>query len=863
MGYLISQTIGCLLIAAAIGAVIGYLLKQFWAGKMIEQVESMWSDKVRAMSRDLESARGETKTQAQRAVEAERAEVDGVGRLKSVQAELTAERDKSAAARSDLAGNLSLVASLEGAVLDWKAKLEAAVKKAAELEGLVQSKGALIDDLEARLATAAKVSSANDLNIQTLVADIAELTPLKEKLTTALTAVGAWENRNKSFEISKNGELAASKKRISELEPLNAKVRDWEFRYSGMLNEKDASLAKLTANVAALEPFKARVESAAKENQALLARIKSVEAEKDVIINSLRARVADIEPLEQMLHSAGEEVGKLRVRVGELEPRVKENETLLLRIKGLETSEKEHLSKVHKLEESLKHSTTAVGEHETLVTSLRARVADIEPLKRMLHSAGEEVGKLRVRVGELEPRVKENETLLLRIKGLETGEKEHLSKIHKLEESLKHSTVAAVEHETLVSSLRSRVADIEPLEHKLHAAGEEVGKLRVSVGELEPRVKENETLLLRIRGLESGEKDHLAKIHKLEESLKHAAAIEAGMAALELALAEEKHHHERLRLRVDELEPVQAKFHDFEKKLHGETEGSGKLSVRLTEIEAALTAEKKRTHDLEAFQIRTGELEQKLHSESDASAKLRLRIQELEPIQVKFVEMEKHSKSEIAALKAKIIEASTYANDWEARFGQHSKESATTILGRDAEISKLKSNIAEIEALQKKLKAQEDRLQAWDGRFSSAVNEKDSEITRLRFELGQLMPLRDEVVMLNSRYQSVVSEKDMEIERLCGQLNVVPVSGAATSAPAKSPKPEKSDDLKKIKGIGPVIEKRLHESGVHFFKQIALWSKQDTIDFETHWPEFHNRVERDQWVAGAKEEHLKKYGETL
>ena len=780
MGYLISQTIGCLLIAAAIGAVIGYLLKQFWAGKMIEQVESMWSDKVRAMSRDLESARGETKTQAQRAVEAERAEVDGVGRLKSVQAELTAERDKSAAARSDLAGNLSLVASLEGAVLDWKAKLEAAVKKAAELEGLVQSKGALIDDLEARLATAAKVSSANDLNIQTLVADIAELTPLKEKLTTALTAVGAWENRNKSFEISKNGELAASKKRISELEPLNAKVRDWEFRYSGMLNEKDASLAKLTANVAALEPFKARVESAAKENQALLARIKSVEAEKDVIINSLRARVADIEPLEQMLHSAGEEVGKLRVRVGELEPRVKENETLLLRIKGLETSEKEHLSKVHKLEESLKHST-----------------------------------------------------------------------------------VAAVEHETLVSSLRSRVADIEPLEHKLHAAGEEVGKLRVSVGELEPRVKENETLLLRIRGLESGEKDHLAKIHKLEESLKHAAAIEAGMAALELALAEEKHHHERLRLRVDELEPVQAKFHDFEKKLHGETEGSGKLSVRLTEIEAALTAEKKRTHDLEAFQIRTGELEQKLHSESDASAKLRLRIQELEPIQVKFVEMEKHSKSEIAALKAKIIEASTYANDWEARFGQHSKESATTILGRDAEISKLKSNIAEIEAMQKKLKAQEDRLQAWDGRFSSAVNEKDSEITRLRFELGQLMPLRDEVVMLNSRYQSVVSEKDMEIERLCGQLNVVPVSGAATSAPAKSPKPEKSDDLKKIKGIGPVIEKRLHESGVHFFKQIALWSKQDTIDFETHWPEFHNRVERDQWVAGAKEEHLKKYGETL
>ena len=376
-------------------------------------------------------------------------------------------------------------------------------------------------------------------------------------------------------------------------------------------------------------------------------------------------------------------------------------------------------------------------------------------------------------------------------------------------------------------------------------------------------MKENETLLLRVKGLESGEKDHLAKIHKLEESLKHAAVIEAGLKASESALAEEKQHHERLRLRVHELEPFQAKFHDVEKKLHGETDASGKLRVRLTEIEAALASEKKRAHDLEPFQIKSAELEKKLHSESEASGKLRLRIQELEPIQVKFVDLEKHSKSEITALKAKFTEATTHAHDWETRFGQHSKESATTISARDAEIAKLKSHIAELEALQKKLKAQEDRLQAWDSRFSSAVNEKDGEITRLRFELGQLMPLRDEVVMLNSRYQTVVSEKDSEIERLRGQLHVVPVTGGAAAAPAKSPKSEKSDDLKKIKGIGPVLEKRLNEYGVHFFKQIALWSKQDIIDFEIHLPEFHNRVERDQWVAGAKEEHLKKYGDTL
>jgi predicted flap endonuclease-1-like 5' DNA nuclease len=71
------------------------------------------------------------------------------------------------------------------------------------------------------------------------------------------------------------------------------------------------------------------------------------------------------------------------------------------------------------------------------------------------------------------------------------------------------------------------------------------------------------------------------------------------------------------------------------------------------------------------------------------------------------------------------------------------------------------------------------------------------------------------------------------------------------------------DDLKKIYGIGPVLERRLNDLGVFFFREIASWTREDVLRFEEHLKEFPDRIERDNWVDGAREEHFKKYGERL
>lgn len=92
------------------------------------------------------------------------------------------------------------------------------------------------------------------------------------------------------------------------------------------------------------------------------------------------------------------------------------------------------------------------------------------------------------------------------------------------------------------------------------------------------------------------------------------------------------------------------------------------------------------------------------------------------------------------------------------------------------------------------------------------------------------------------------------------------VSGAAVeaAAPAKKAPAKKaakaeapaaeagSDDLKKLSGVGPALEKKLHAAGVTSFAQIAAWGEAEIADFDEKLS-FKGRIEREGWVEQAKE----------
>lgn len=97
---------------------------------------------------------------------------------------------------------------------------------------------------------------------------------------------------------------------------------------------------------------------------------------------------------------------------------------------------------------------------------------------------------------------------------------------------------------------------------------------------------------------------------------------------------------------------------------------------------------------------------------------------------------------------------------------------------------------------------------------------------------------------------------------------------AAAAAPAKKAAPKKAaakkaeekpaakkaekpaaaagaDDLKKLTGVGPALEKKLHEAGITSFAQIAAWTPEDVAEMDEKLS-FKGRIERDGWIEQAK-----------
>lgn len=68
---------------------------------------------------------------------------------------------------------------------------------------------------------------------------------------------------------------------------------------------------------------------------------------------------------------------------------------------------------------------------------------------------------------------------------------------------------------------------------------------------------------------------------------------------------------------------------------------------------------------------------------------------------------------------------------------------------------------------------------------------------------------------------------------------------------AKADDPEARDDLKQISGVGPKLEQKLNELGIHRFEQIAAWTPGDVTSFDDKLS-FHGRIDRDDWIGQAK-----------
>lgn len=75
---------------------------------------------------------------------------------------------------------------------------------------------------------------------------------------------------------------------------------------------------------------------------------------------------------------------------------------------------------------------------------------------------------------------------------------------------------------------------------------------------------------------------------------------------------------------------------------------------------------------------------------------------------------------------------------------------------------------------------------------------------------------------------------------------------AAPPPPAPAPAPATTDDLSRIKGLGPKLQKLLPELGITTFAQIAALTEADLAELDTKLGAFAGRPAKDNWVEQAK-----------
>lgn len=213
------------------------------------------------------------------------------------------------------------------------------------------------------------------------------------------------------------------------------------------------------------------------------------------------------------------------------------------------------------------------------------------------------------------------------------------------------------------------------------------------------------------------------------------------------------------------------------------------------------------------------------------------------------------------------------------------KELADAIQEAYVRRDELQREIKDIRSNLEATMSERDQLQsdivARSGR-NAALDAKSAKIARLQDELAnwqnRVPPLVERFRARNAEAEkleedlAIARERIVELEAAVvgGQTHIEPVSNSSAltngrtasndplddgvgSSDAGDDQPaEMRDELQRIKGIGPAIEKTLNEMGIFRFQQIANMSEYDIDRVANRLRGFHSRIYREDWIGQAR-----------
>jgi predicted flap endonuclease-1-like 5' DNA nuclease len=171
--------------------------------------------------------------------------------------------------------------------------------------------------------------------------------------------------------------------------------------------------------------------------------------------------------------------------------------------------------------------------------------------------------------------------------------------------------------------------------------------------------------------------------------------------------------------------------------------------------------------------------------------------------------------------------------------------------------SKYQKTISTLQSKLEEAEKSKDRLNETLQAAQKELAEKSDQYAKLQKQYDELM--KKEKVMEQEaaegkkatrklhQTEKELKEREELLKRISERKHMINYSRIGTA------RMEDKDDLKMISGIGPFIEEQLHTLDIFTFEQISKFEKEDVAAVTEAIEFFPGRIERDEWVAQAKE----------
>jgi predicted flap endonuclease-1-like 5' DNA nuclease len=376
--------------------------------------------------------------------------------------------------------------------------------------------------------------------------------------------------------------------------------------------------------------------------------------------------------------------------------------------------------------------------------------------------------------------------------------------------------------------LTERIEQLAPLGGRVEALDNEVAAERGRTGAI---VRKLEEVVAQKKALESDRSRLAGEVEALGQQLREAAR----------AMSEESERRAR------QLDGWQAERAKLRIELADADERHRGVLAVLQETQQAREEARSRIRAVEiAAQARDSEREA-------AIGALEAQVARLDPLRRQLEDRE---------LLVRVLAAERDARSAEL---DQVQRAATDASGRrDARIRALETEQVELNQVRARLAELEPKL-------SKATRERDQLAATLQRYVAELETQKAEAKdrdarfrMLAEEFRGTTSARDQEIAGLKAHMEGLEAqlqNGPASIERFSSAGTLLADDLKRIRGIGPTLERVLNAEGVYLYRQIATWTAEDVARIAERLRAFPDRIHRDEWIASARTEHVRKYGE--